>query len=89
MGVVKHASAATLTRIDALLALIRREQRLVERRAGIFYVKGKAFLHFHEDPSGIFADLKRDADWVRFAVNTDAEQARLLQSLGELLAQTR
>lgn len=86
---MKHASPAALNRIDALLKEIRREKRLTERRTGIFYFKGQAVLHFHEDPVGIFADLKRGGDWIRYVVNDQTQQRRLLQSLVEALAETR
>ena len=84
---MRHATGSTLARLDRLLAAIRREQRVKERRAGIFYVKGQAFLHFHEDPAGIFADLKREGNWVRFAVNTKTEQQHLLQSVAKVLTE--
>jgi hypothetical protein len=51
---------------------------LVEKRPGIFYVKGRAFLHFHEDRAGLFADLRRSGDWQRFSVNSPDERAKLL-----------
>jgi hypothetical protein len=86
---VRHADAAALARIDRLLAEIRSEPRLKERRTGVFYFKGQAFLHFHEDPTGIYGDLKRNGDWSRFAVNTMTEQKRLLQSIATALAEGR
>jgi hypothetical protein len=86
---VRHATGSALARIDRLLAAIRREQRAKERRTGIFYVKGQAFLHFHEDPAGIFADLKSDGNWVRFAVNTKPEQEHLLQSIAKVLTESQ
>ena len=86
---MKHADASALARIDELLAAVRREQRLKERRPGVFYVKGQAFLHFHDDPAGIFGDLKHGRDWLRFAVNTKAEQKRLLHNIAKVLADSR
>lgn len=80
---MKHADAATLARLGRLLAALRADKRLQERRPGVFYAKSKALLHFHEDPAGIFADLKRDGDWARFAVNTAADEKRLLASLAD------
>jgi len=56
---------------------------LVEKRPGIFYVSGKAFLHFHEDPAGLFADLRLGGDWQRFPVNSPEEQAALLAAIDQ------
>jgi hypothetical protein len=53
----------------------------VERRPGIFYVAGRAFLHFHEDAAGLFADLRLDSDWQRFPVNNPDERAELLAAI--------
>ena len=59
---------------------------MVERKPGIFYVKAKAYLHFHEYPSGVFADARLGGDeYERFPVNTKPEQEFLLT----LVAKTR
>ncbi len=83
---MRHAGSEALARIESLLATLRHEPRLKERGTGLFYARGKAFLHFHEDPAGIFADLKRDGDWVRYPVNTEAERRRLVREIGSVLA---
>jgi hypothetical protein len=31
---------------------------MVEKKRGVFYRKSKSFLHFHEDPRGLFADIR-------------------------------
>jgi hypothetical protein len=54
---VQHASAETLQQSSDLLDQIRQRQGLKEKKLGIFYRKSKPFLHFHEDPAGIFADI--------------------------------
>jgi hypothetical protein len=56
---------------------------LVEKRPGIFYVSGKAFLHFHEDPAGLFADLRLGSDWQRFPVNSPDERTELLVAINQ------
>lgn len=84
---MKHASANALSALQALLATIRLHSGLVEKRPGIFYRNGAAFLHFHEDPAGLFADIKLDgARFSRFPVNTPAEQQALLTQLKSVLA---
>jgi len=75
---MKHAGAGALEVLNDLLESLRTRTALVERRPGIFYVGGKAFLHFHEDPAGLFADLRLDGDWRRFPVNSPGEGAKLL-----------
>lgn len=57
---MKHASHRTLAALHPLLVELRTIGALVERSPGIFYVKGRAFLHFHEDDDGVFADVKLD-----------------------------
>jgi hypothetical protein len=54
---VRHARDQDLDRIDALLARVRELPGLKEKKRGVFYLKSKGFLHFHEDPAGMFADL--------------------------------
>jgi hypothetical protein len=83
---MKHATKEGLIPIAGLLDKIRLEARVKERRTGIFYRSGKAFLHFHEDPRGIFADIRGPADWERFAVSDRSGQASLLARLSELLS---
>jgi hypothetical protein len=85
---VKHAGAAALDRLEPLLAALRTLPALKERSRGTFYVKSRAFLHFHEDPKGLFADIRADngKDFDRLRVETDDERAALLQTARERLA---
>ena len=83
---MKHISPDALTRLLPLLESLRHVGGLVERKPGIFYRRGAAFLHFHEDPSGLFADVKLDgASFTRWPVNTSTEQAALLDRLQRAL----
>jgi hypothetical protein len=75
---MKHAGPGALEALTDLLGNLRMRAGLVEKRPGIFYVKGRAFLHFHEDPAGLFADLRQSGDWQRFPVNSPDERAKLL-----------
>ena len=83
---MKHASDATLRQLESLLANLRVLPGLKEKSAGAFYRGGSAFLHFHEDPAGLFADLKVDGDWTRRAINSDTARAKLLRDARRLLA---
>jgi hypothetical protein len=55
---VRHARDQDLDRIEPLLTQIRTAAPLLrEKKRGVFYLKGRAFMHFHEDPKGMFADI--------------------------------
>ena len=75
---MKHAGAGALDALSDLLESLRTRTPLVEKRPGTFHVKGKAFLHFHEDRAGLFADLRDGDDWLRLPVNSPDERAKLL-----------
>jgi tRNA-dihydrouridine synthase len=83
---MKHAGAGALESLSEVLEGLRRRTALVEKRPGIFYVRGKAFLHFHEDRAGIFADLRGHGNWRRFPVNSAAECATLLAAVDDCLS---
>jgi hypothetical protein len=78
---MKHATAASLDRMDDLLRQIRTLGVLRERKRGVFYRGSRAALHFHEDSAGMFADLRLGGDWERLAVNTASERALLLRRI--------
>ena len=81
---VKHAGRQALAALAPLLKKIREHSSLAERTPGCFYRKSQAYLHFHEDPSGIYADVKLNhADFTRVRATTPQEQARLLSLIGE------
>jgi len=87
---MKHAGQQTLRELAPLLSKIRAHAALVERTPGSFYWKSRGHLHFHEDPSGTYADLKLDGDvFTRVRATTAREQARLLTLLAKSLRQPR
>ena len=76
---MKHASKAILAELETLLGKLRRVPGLVERAPGTFHLKSKAYLHFHEDPAGPFADVRLDrVNFERIAVTTQAQRRQLL-----------
>jgi hypothetical protein len=75
---MRHARAEALERLDSLLAALREIDGLREKSNGIFYRGSTAFLHFHEDPAGLFADVRLADDFERHAVTTKREQHQLL-----------
>ena len=80
---MRHARPLTLDALGDLLESIRRDRRLTERRKGAFYRGQSAFLHFHEDDVGLYADLRTGVGWARVPV-ASAQQRRGL--LAQVLA---
>lgn len=77
---MKHAGPASLKSLTGVLDRLRRIPALTERKPGIFYLKSRACLHFHEDAAGLFADLRLVGDdFERFPVNTHQEQDALVE----------
>ena len=83
---MKHAGPAILDSIEPLLAQLRALPGLKEKSRGSFYWKSRGFLHFHEDPKGLFADIRLadGSDFERFDVSEEPARARLVE-----LARTR
>ena len=82
---MKHATPLALDRLEDLLGRLRKHDDLRERQRGVFYHRSRAFLHFHEDPSGLFADLRLNDDFDRFPVNSEAERSALLKRVKAFL----
>ena len=78
---MKHATRIALDALDPLLAQLRRIDALTERRRGVFYVRSSAFLHFHEDPAGFFADMRLGPAWARLRATTAAGRRALLREV--------
>jgi hypothetical protein len=83
---MKHAGADALDALAPVLAQLRAIDGLKEKTRGTFYRKSKAFLHFHEDPAGFFADLKKADDFVRLPVNNRAEITALIREAKRAMA---
>ena len=83
---MKHAGSDALGTISDLLARIRAKDGLNEKKPGIFYRKSSAFLHFHEDPAGLFADLKIGTEFDRYPINTQRQRAALLAVIDRVLS---
>ena len=79
--VVRHAREGDLGPIEQLLDRIRDLGGLTERKPGTFYQGSRAFLHFHVDDAGMFADVKVDGSFQRMRVSTIREQNRLVATV--------
>jgi hypothetical protein len=75
---MRHATTETIQEIEPLLERLRSVPGLVEKRPGVFYRRSKAFLHFHEDPSGLHADVRFGEEFERMRAETDQEREALL-----------
>jgi hypothetical protein len=84
---VRHARDQDLDRIEPLLAQIRTAAPLLrEKKRGVFYLRGRAFLHFHEDPKGMFADIGAGdgKDFERLQVDDPAGASAVLARVAAL-----
>ena len=78
---MRHATAEGLDQVEPLLAQLRLVPGLVEKNRGTFYRKSRAFLHFHEDPSGLHADVRFGTEFERVRVESDSERQALLSRI--------
>lgn len=83
---MRHITPEKLERLSSLLEELRQIGELREKKPGVFYRKSKAFLHFHEDPRGLFADLRLSGpDFERFDVSSRADQRALARRIRDAL----
>lgn len=75
---MKHAGKEAIPRLEPLIMRLRDFDELNEKRAGVFYRKSRAFLHFHEDPKGLFVDVRLSEDFIRLPINTANQQRTLI-----------
>lgn len=84
-----HADAAALARLLPLLRQLREIKGLREMKPGIFYLKGSAFLHFHEDQGLLIADLKKSGGgFDRYPVDTPPGQRKLVDEAKRRVARS-
>ncbi len=86
---MRHVREDDLTRLSALMALVRAFPTIRERTPGVFYRGGKAFLHFHEDGGELFADVRLcGAEFERVRVSAPPEQRALGRRIAAALDTT-
>lgn len=75
-----HADPKALEPLLPLLRQLREIKGLKEVRPGIFYLRGAAFLHFHDEQGIVSADLKKPggSGFDRFPIGTPPEQRKLV-----------
>jgi hypothetical protein len=84
---MKHAGTETLRQLSDLLDEIRLRPGIKEKGLGIFYRKSRSFLHFHEDPAGVFADISKGSNFDRYPVNTIKQRKALLAAIDRALGE--
>ena len=85
---MRHAGPAALDELEPLLEQLRRIAGLTEKKRGTFYRGSRAFLHFHEDQSGPYADVRFAEEFERRRVRTQAERRALLRTVETALRAT-
>jgi hypothetical protein len=77
---MKHAGPDALDALEPLLERLRGLGGLREKSRGVFYLKSRAFLHFHEDPSGLYADIRSadGGDFDRLKLDSPDAEAALI-----------
>jgi hypothetical protein len=83
---VRHATPETFAALADLLTTLRSIDGLAEKRPGAFSRGSRAFLHFHDDPSGYYADVRFADEFERFRVTTKREQQALVSRIRAHLA---
>jgi len=75
-----HAGEEALKRLLPLLRQLRDIKGLREMKPGIFYLKGSAFIHFHDEDGALVADLKKagGSGFDRYPVDTPPGQRKLV-----------
>jgi hypothetical protein len=75
-----HADEAALQRLLPLLRQLREIKGLREMKPGIFYLKGSAFIHFHDEAGALVADLKKagGSGFDRYPVDAAQGQRKLV-----------
>ena len=85
---MRHARAEAIDRLEPLLGRLRGFAALTEKSRAVFYLRSKAFLHFHEDAAGLFADARtaEGGAFERFKVDDPAGADRLVAQVGAFLS---
>ena len=75
-----HADAKALEPLLPLLRQLRDIKGLKEVKPGIFYCRGAAFIHFHDEQGTLVADLKKagGSGFDRYLLNTAPAQRKLV-----------
>ena len=75
-----HADATALQAIQPVLRQLREIKGVREMKPGIFYIRGDAFAHFHQDGGVLHADLKKPggSGFDRYPIDTAPQQRKFV-----------
>ena len=75
----------TFKTLAPLLRFLRSYEVLVETKGARFLLRGRDFIHFHDDPDGLWADALLSKGRVRMSVSSSSEQGELMGLIAEKL----
>jgi hypothetical protein len=79
---LQHATNSTLDRIETFLENVRKSlPMLIEKKRGVFYLKSRAFMHFHEEGGAVYCDTSCSGEWSRTEITSKCKQQELLERL--------
>ncbi|MGI9024114.1 MAG: hypothetical protein ACR2GP_00740 [Burkholderiaceae bacterium] len=75
-----HAGTEALATLQPLIRQLRAIPQVREKQAGIFYLVGQAFVHFHDEGGKLFGDLKKGSGmgFDRYPVDTAPDQRKFI-----------
>ena len=76
---------ATYEILLPLLRFLKSYEILIETPDSKFLLKGKDFIHFHDDPDGLWADVRLTKGRIRVSVATASEQRELMGQIADKL----
>ena len=68
----------TIEAFSILLYFLKSYEILNEVKPTNFYLNGKGFIHFHDEPDGLWADIFLSKRRLRMPANTASEQADVI-----------
>ena len=75
-----HAGPEALAKLQSMIHQLRAIPQVREKQAGIFYLVGQAFVHFHDEGGKLFGDLKKASGmgFDRYPVDTPPDQRKFI-----------
>ena len=75
----------TIEALSILLNFLRSYEILNEVKPTNFHLNGKKFIHFHDEPYGLWADIFPSKGVIRMPDNTASEQADVIGNIKPIL----
>jgi len=79
------AQNVSLESLEDLIALFRAFPGIRETKPGIFARRrGKPWLHVHQDPDGLVADIRTGKEWERFHMSEPERREAFMAVIGRI-----